>query len=461
MYTETLEKICIDETCHCDWRLTLQGCVEKKAMTVIHGINVSISGITVIIGTALLCHRVFIKGHQLFDASFSKGCFRPKPIDCMLLFIVIFNFLRLLSSVMLIADFAPDMVSRSFMFEISWQFGYGSFALYLIGIAQTLADSHRVIANSWLPSPKVVDAIGGTLFLAPFIINNCMSLAAGIMATRNLAMAVIFTRLLYVFWFIHCSSLGIAVLYAGLRLTHILESHLKKFNTTAGPRYTSIKTGIFKIRSVMSIIVICVWMFAVFLLLFGILRHMILISKAGSIVLGVMWNFLGAVSTLGVVIAILVNPKIDEPGSLGLKTSSAEKSGTEKSNHNTPYLTYSNFTTQDYSASGSVFSTTIQGGAESGALDELKLQQLQYQQVFQKHNNHLNPRKDQFDSGNNDHIALQDKNTNEDLELNGFSFKNNNVQNSVNHIPEDELIEDDGETSQLDLVEYASKHQGF
>ncbi|KAG1447207.1 hypothetical protein G6F46_005001 [Rhizopus delemar] len=348
------------------------------------------------------------------------------------------------------------MISRSFIFEFPWQFGYGSFALYLIGIAQTLADSHKVIANSWLPSPKVVDTISGTLFLAPFIINNCMSLAAGIMAERNLELAIVFTRLLYVFWFIHCSSLGIAVLYSGLRLTHILEGHLKKFNTTAGPRYTSIKTGIFKIRAVMGIIVICVWMFAVFLLLFGILRHLILVNKVGSIVLGTIWNFLGAVSTLGVVIAILVNPKIDENTSLGLKSSSAEKSATEKTS-TTPNLTYSNFTTQDYSTH-SALSTNIQAGSNN-TTDELKLQQLQYQQVFQKHNNHYIPRIDQLDSENNEHILLSERNTNTAPKLNLDSDVYITHKHSDNH--DDEPIVDDGETSQLDLVEYASRNQRF
>lgn len=428
MYTETLEKVCIDDICHCDWRLTLQGCVEQKAMTIVHGINIGISGVTVIIGSALLCHRLFIKGHQLFDINLSKGCFRPKPIDCMLLFIVIFNFLRILTSSILIADVAQDMISRSFIYEFSWQFCYGSFALYLIGIAQTLADSHKVIANSWLPSPRIVDAIGATLFFAPFTINNCISLAAGILAESNLPLAIIFTRLLYVFWFIHCASMGIAVLYAGLRLTHILEGHLQKFNTTAGPRYISIKTGIFKIRSVMSIIVVCVWMFASFLLLYGILRPLIIVNKVGSIVLGTIWTYLGAVSTLGVVIAILINPKIDENDSLGLKTSSAEKSGTENTgaekSNTTPYLTYSNFATQEYSTSGgSMLSSQLQSRSENTA-DELKLQQLQYQQVFQKHNNHLIPRIDQ-------------------QEENRFAHK---------EPTDDDFIVDDGETSQMDLV---------
>ena len=88
---ETLARVCVNGVCHCDWRLTLQDCVEGKAMTIVHGINVGLSGIAVVVGIVLLTHRVVIKGHRLFDINISKGCFRPKPIDCMLLFIILFN----------------------------------------------------------------------------------------------------------------------------------------------------------------------------------------------------------------------------------------------------------------------------------------------------------------------------------------------------------------------------------
>ncbi|CAO3678337.1 unnamed protein product [Rhizopus stolonifer] len=453
MNSETLERICIDGICHCDWRITLQDCEEKTPMTVVHAINIGISGITVILGTALICHRLFIKGHQLFDINLAKGCFRPKPIDCMLIFIVLFNILRLLSSAILIADIAKDMVSRSFMYEFPWQFGYGAFALYLIGIAQTLADSHKVISDSWLPSPKVVDLISGSLFLSPFIINNSLSLAAGIMAEKNLHTSIMITRLLYVAWFLETSSLSAAVLYSGLRLIRILEGHLKKFNTTAGPRYTSIKTGIFKIRSVMGLIVVCLTLFASVLMLYGILRPEIMPNTIGSVVLGTVWNFLGAVCTLGIVIAVLINPKIDENASLGLKTSSAEKSNP------TPYNDYSNFTSQEYSATASAISSNQIGGVSSNAFEELKLQQIQYQQVFQKHNNYLTPR-----TIRNDDAMLSEET---------LATAQQHMDSSKCEFPEDHMFDqngpfysqstnedqvvDDGETSQIDLVEHASK----
>lgn len=168
----------------------------------------------------------------------------------------------------------------------------------------SITQSHRVIANSWLPSPRLVDFIGGTIFISPFIINNVMSLAAGILAESNLRLAQTFTRLLYIFWFVHCLGLSIAVFFSGYRLIRILGEHLKKFNTS-GPRYVSVKTGIFKIRAVMTIITSCLIMFAVFLLVFGILRETIIVNVAGSITLGAIWNLLGAVTAMSVQIAIV------------------------------------------------------------------------------------------------------------------------------------------------------------
>lgn len=48
----TLERHCLmDGTCHCDWRITLQGCVEQKAMTGVYIGNIAISAVVFIIGT--------------------------------------------------------------------------------------------------------------------------------------------------------------------------------------------------------------------------------------------------------------------------------------------------------------------------------------------------------------------------------------------------------------------------
>ncbi|KAI9498121.1 hypothetical protein BDB00DRAFT_801225 [Zychaea mexicana] len=376
LYSRTFEYHCITEDyCHCDWRVTLRDCVEAKAMTGVYIGNIAICAFVFVIGTGLLVHRIFVKGHRLFDAASSKGCLRPKPIDCMLFSLMIFNLLRLLTSVILIADIADDMISRQFMFEFPWQFGYGAFALYLIGIAQTLADSHKAISTGWLPSPRVVDFIGSTFFLAPFIMNNIVAIIGGVYARSNLGVAEAMVRVLYVFWFLHCFLLGLAVLFAGMRLIRILNRHLSKFQAS-GPRFASVKTGIFKIRAVMCIISTCLIMFAIFLLMYGALRDQIMVNIPGSIFLGVIWNYLGPCATLCVEIAIIFNPRIGTDGIGNLKSSSGgEKTTTQEETQSSSY------------AAAAAADTSFQATLSHHAFEDLKQQQMQYQQVFQKHSN--------------------------------------------------------------------------
>lgn len=92
----------------------------------------------------------------------------------------------------------------------------------------------------------MVDVIGSTFFLAPFILNNICSLISGAYARTNLYIAEVFVHVLYVLWFIHCASLAAAVLFSGIRLVRILNRHLAKIQSS-GPRYASVRTGIFKV----------------------------------------------------------------------------------------------------------------------------------------------------------------------------------------------------------------------
>ncbi|KAI7858374.1 hypothetical protein BDC45DRAFT_498207 [Circinella umbellata] len=421
----TLEYHCYaDGTCHCDWRLTLQNCEESGAMWGVNIGNIAIAGLSVVIGTALLIHRIFVKGHRLFDVSTAKGCLRPKPIDCMLFLLMIFNCLRLVTSVILITDVADDMVSRQFLFEFPWQFGYGAFALYLVGIAQTLADSHKAISTGWLPSPRVVDVVGLTFFLAPFILNNIVALIGGAYARTHLGVAEAMVHVLYVFWFLHCFLLSLAVLFAGLRLVRILNQHLSKFQAS-GPRYASVKTGIFKIRAVMGIIVICLMLFAIFLLMYGALRDLIMVNTPGSIFLGAIWNYLGSVATLCVEIAIIFNPRIGTEGVGGLKSSSGgDKTTTAEE-------------TQSSSYAGAALDTSFQATLSHHAFEDLKQQQLQYQQVFQKHNN-----RHHTSNGLNGNVSATDLSSDKTLEVNDIkndAHDRNDGHSGGFHIPLDDM----------------------
>ncbi|KAI9032643.1 hypothetical protein CLU79DRAFT_727243 [Phycomyces nitens] len=324
--TETLTHICLNNICHCDWRLSIKNCVESSAFNIINIINIVISGGIIIVGIALLIDRLAIKKYTLWNFDNHKGCLRPKPVECMLLLLMIFNILRLISSIVLVVDIAPtNLIFRSWLFEIPWQFGYGGFALYLIGISQALADSHKSLASAWIPSTRLVDIAGTWFFVWPFVINNICSTLGGGMAYTNPRAAEIFTRLLYLFWFTHNSSLTLAVVYTGNRLVNILENHSQTFNAS-GARYVSIKAGIFKIKAIIGIIGGCLMTFATFLLLYGALRPLIIKSFAGNVALGIIWIYLGPLATVCVELAIIINPTIPANQALNIKSSNNEKS---------------------------------------------------------------------------------------------------------------------------------------
>ncbi|KAI9245211.1 hypothetical protein BDA99DRAFT_543723 [Phascolomyces articulosus] len=400
-YQRTLLRHCNDQNvCHCDWRLTLTDCEESMAMYYINIVNIALCGLVVV---------VVIKGHSIWDHRHgTRGCLRPKPVDALLSMLMIFNALRLLSSVILVVDISPtNIIARSFMYEFPWQFGVGAFTLYMIGIGQTLADSHKVIATGWLPSPLSVDIIGLSLFISPFIIHNICSLIAGSFAYSNLWMAELFTHLLYGFWFLDNTLISFAVIFAGVRLINILKEHLIKF-PASGPRYVAIKTGIIKIQMLVAITVICLMSFATLLLLYGILRNQIMINTAGSIFLGVVWSLLGPITTLSIELAIIINLSFDKNPAFGTSSSGSGGQHTNKddktapyTSHNDPHYTTSfdqqqavGTTTSSYRYSNDNNNTTNLYPMHTMKTNNITDQQMQYQELFEKHaissNNNLN-----------------------------------------------------------------------
>ncbi|KAI8096317.1 uncharacterized protein BX664DRAFT_346387 [Halteromyces radiatus] len=334
----TLTRHCIDGTCYCDWRLSIDGCVNSSGLRIIYLIMIIFSAVVALLSFSIFLHRFIFKGHRLFDFN-SASVLKPKPLDCLMFFLTIFNLLRMLTGIILVTNISQtNLLARSFLFEFAWQWGYGACALYLLGIAQTLADSHKSTARQWLPSTRTVDIIGLTLLFAPVITNNICSIAAGVIGSKGtetttsldpmtpsslsaVHTAEIFVRLLYLFWFIHCGSLAIAVLYTGIRLLRVLNDHLKKFKPGVLQRQ-KIQAGALKIQILVALIFLAVGGFAIFLLLYGILRDQIMQSVPGSYALCVLWNFLAPLASVLICLAIISNPRIDEKPALGLPNSS-------------------------------------------------------------------------------------------------------------------------------------------
>lgn len=71
--------------------------------------------------------------------------------------------------------------------------------------------------------------------------------ASGALAESNHFAARGFTYALYYSWFVYCAILAVTILYCGVRLIRILESHLENFSMPIH-RINNIKTGIFKVK---------------------------------------------------------------------------------------------------------------------------------------------------------------------------------------------------------------------
>ncbi|CAO3634815.1 unnamed protein product [Cunninghamella echinulata] len=364
MDVHTVTHQCINNVCYCDWQLHIYGCVYSDGLRIIYIATAIFSALVGSLCFGIFFHRWLWKGHKLFDIH-SKSILKPKPIDCLMFFLGVFNLLRLINGIILVLDVSPNnILARSFMFEFPWQFGFGSCALYLLGIAQTLADSHKSTAKEWLPSTKIVDRVGLLILLAPFILNNICTFVTGILAytPSKIYLSEIFIRVLYIFWFLHCGILSIILVVLGARLLKILRRNMHNFKTS-GDKAKAIQGGMFKIKGLVICIVVTLGGFSIFCLIYAIIRNTIIRSVAGSYIACIIWNFLAPLGALFACLAVVANPKANGNISFGLPNSSSS----ENTRHN-------NTSTNLATTQGQITSITMYGppSQEFGSQAELK-----------------------------------------------------------------------------------------
>lgn len=331
----TFWTVCDDRSkCHCDWRTTIEDCVENKTMFYMYMINAILSATITMIGCALLFHRVVNKKLPMFDfKTSSDGCFiRPRPIESMLFFGIVFNALRAIDTTLLVTNALPNSILRAFLYELPWQFGLCAFACYLFGIAHTVSHSSKVIKNNWFKSSVKIDVLCTILITSPFITNNVCSLAAAIFAEKgDFQKAKLFTDILYFLWTAYCFILAMWILVAGIRLLNILNTHLRN-QEDKSITSNKIINGVFKVKMIMIISVTSLFVFSIIKLLYGLFRVHILLNFGLSIAIASVWTFDGTAASLLVVITLLVNPKALTP----LSPSSANGSSTDPPTyHNT------------------------------------------------------------------------------------------------------------------------------
>ncbi|KAI9023841.1 hypothetical protein CLU79DRAFT_748456 [Phycomyces nitens] len=361
--TWKLDRICIDNVCHCDWRITITNCEEERQLRIINIVCIALSAVASIIALILILHRTLVRGHRIFDIDIRKGCFRPKPIDSMLVMLFVLNLLRMVYCIILATDVSKSLIFRSFMFDFPLQWGYAGAALYLTGILQTLADSHKTISSGWLPSPRMADIVSAILLFLPFTLNNIFSITSGALAYNNPRGSEIMTRLLYSVWFFHCIFLCAAVTFAGTRLTRILTEHLENFSSY-GERYNAVRTGILKIHSVMVLLALYMLFLAVAVVVYGFFRNTVLLSLPATLIMASAWNLVSPLATFFIEVSMVIKPSMIEKGSSVQKSNDGTNDVYDLQNNPPPFT------------NSPMHRSNIQGTLSHNAFDGLKSNQI-------------------------------------------------------------------------------------
>ncbi|CAO3639956.1 unnamed protein product [Cunninghamella echinulata] len=294
--------------CYCDFRLTITHCEQSKALHDLNIVDIVWSGFATLVAVAILYWRIKYRNQQFFD--FSGKYPRPKPIESMGLFGVLFNLARIIHASVLITDVAKNPYFRAIMFELPWEFGISALSCYLFGVVYTLNNTtsatNRHIYTKWVKSQKNVDIICIVMTLLPFVTINPLAAVSAYYAQQgDTVKATIWTDALYGLWITYTFVLGSLILFAGVRLLNLLKAHL----LTQGMQMNAnkIRLGATKLKIIVGIACFCLWAFTIMIIIYVSSRYNIMASPSYSIGLACLALFNGPLATSIVEIALLLN----------------------------------------------------------------------------------------------------------------------------------------------------------
>lgn len=311
--------ICEDETrsiCHCDWRVTLSDCIERDIILHMYITNLALSAFMLVTGTAILVYRVWCKQCNIFDPVPYTIFMRPRPIESLLVFGLIFTVLRIVSMALTITNAAPNPIITAFFYELPWQFGICALACYIFGIAHIVSNSYNMTAQWSVFSASRVDIVFTLQIICPFVLNNVFSISAAVYAQKgNFFLAKIFTSVLYYMWTLYCLFLALCSLYFGIGLIDLLKVHLKnqKDEDEDDDKIQKIRNAIFRVKMLVYNIVLTLFVFAILKCIYSTRRSILLENKVYSYITAAIWTFDGTIASAFVGVTLLVNPKYINP----------------------------------------------------------------------------------------------------------------------------------------------------
>ncbi|KAI9304405.1 hypothetical protein BJ944DRAFT_266891 [Cunninghamella echinulata] len=294
---------------HCDPRITIRNCAESEAFIYMNYICIALSAVAFLAAFGLVYWRVVYR-HQKFFEMHGKVP-RPRPIESMGLFGILFNLCRMIQCIILVTDVAPWPVFRLILWDLVWQFGISVFSCYFFGVSQTLALSNKVIYNAWVRSEKAIDIFCLITIALPFTLPTIFNIMSGYYATiGDIDNANIYFQVDYYIWGILPFLIGIYILLAGIRLVTLIGEHL--LSQSDRRNIAKLKAGAFKVKLTITFGCLTLFFLSSVSFIYAAGHYTVMNDTKFSIALLACMYFAGPVTTIVKVLVVLLNPNIIE-----------------------------------------------------------------------------------------------------------------------------------------------------
>ncbi|ORX57369.1 hypothetical protein DM01DRAFT_1333995 [Hesseltinella vesiculosa] len=307
--TTTFWRICDSQgVCHCDYRLTIYHCVEQDDFYKMNLAVIIATALGLVAGIPMLAWRTFHHKQNIFDIR--EGIPRPKPVESLCFFIILFNIVRIIHAVITLTDVAPYPPLRLFIFDLCWVFALNGFVSYVFGVTQTLLTSNRVLYDAWISSPKFVDILGVLINILPYIFMNVGSIGSGIFAAQNnYDMAFTFLRVGYFSAAIYTCAVGISVIYFGQRLISLMNEPLL-LHSNIPATLARLKASSFKVKVTVTVGSIALGCMCIIASVYGSIYTTATTNRVASLFLSSFISFLGPIASFIILVVIFLSPNV-------------------------------------------------------------------------------------------------------------------------------------------------------
>ncbi|SAM05420.1 hypothetical protein [Absidia glauca] len=305
----TFWRICSSShECHCDYRLTIYNCIESGPFYNITLVGLVWSSVVSAVGIFLLAWRVLVQKQRLFEIRHKLP--RPKPIESMCLFGIVFNLVRIIHAAVILTDVGQSPILRLFLFDQCWAFAFSAFTCYVFGVAQTLLNSNRVLYDAWLSSPSKVDAICMISTVLPYIFMNVGAIGSGYYAwKKDVDMAYVLLRVGYYCAMVYTFVLGVLIIYAGRRLTGLISDPVL-LHSNIRITTTKLQASSFKVKVTMACGSFCLLSMGLIACVYASTRIPITTNYILAMLFSSFISFVGPGVTSIIMLALFLSPEM-------------------------------------------------------------------------------------------------------------------------------------------------------